>query len=284
MDVTTEEVLDVVEKKRNRWRFLGLAVVLALVSTIGIAGASGSSVNVAGDNDNDAVLNCSGGMSRLGHPFDGNASVFPGDPAPAITIVFTVADDGFLLESVETGTHTGTHLDAPIHFIEGGRSVDQLEASEFVWPAYVVDVRGRMATEGPNFQLTKKDVKDYEKDNGKIPKGALVIIQTGFDAYYGTPAFLGDAPGFSGAAVQWMFNARKIGGLGSDTFGPDATSDPNFDATYTALLNDGVTVPGLNNLDSLNRRGDIIIASAVPLTNGSGYQVDPLACHGSPSS
>lgn len=235
------------------------------------------------ETDGDAVLSCPGGMSRLGHVFSADASVFPGDPPPEIEIVFTVPTDGFLVEMVDTGTHTSTHLDAPIHFIDGGRSVDELAAEEFVWPAYVIDVRDRMTgTPADAFQLEVADIRAHEREHGRIPSGAMVIIQTGFDAFFGTPAFLADAPGFSGAAVQWMVDERGVRGVGSDTFGPDWTGDFDFDATYTILANDGVALPGLNNVDSLATVGDIIMAPTVALIDGSGYQVDPLACHGEP--
>lgn len=277
----TMQEADGQQRPRRLWKTVGTAmIVVTMISAAGVAGAAYGSFKVRGGGEwSDALVRCGGGMSRLGHPFDSNASIFPGDPAPDIDVVFTVENDGFLLENVNTGTHTGTHIDAPIHFIEGGRSVDQLDATEFVWPAFVIDVRDRMAAEGPDFQLTKRDIRQAERHQGRIAPGSMVIIQTGFDAFYGTDAFLGDAPGFSADAVQWMFDKRDIGGVGSDTFGPDATSDADFGATYTALLNDGVSLPGLNNLDAMSPNGDIIIAPAVPLTNGSGYQVDPLACH-----
>ena len=217
-------------------------------------------------------------MVSLAHPFSVEASVFPGDPAPEITTLFNIDPDGFYLENVNTGTHTGTHLDAPGHFIEDGRTVDELTPEEFVWTAYVVDVRDRIASEGPDFQLTQTDIETAESTQGEIPDDAMVILWTGFDALYGTEAYLGDAPGFSGETVQWLFDERGISGVGSDTFGPDATSDSDYSATYTALLNNGVTLPGVANIDTLYPDGGIIIAPAVPLANGSGYQVNPLAC------
>jgi kynurenine formamidase len=258
-----------------------LAIAAVVGTTLGTAGiavaASGFFVGTSGG----AGLTCPAGMSRLGHPFDETASVFPGDPPPHITVVATVEDDGFLVELVETGTHTGTHIDAPGHFISGGRTVDELAATEFVWPAYVIDVRDRMAAEADDgFQLSVADIRAYERRFGRIPRGAMVIIQTGFDAFYGTDAFLDAAPGFSADAVQWMVDRRNIGGVGSDTFGPDASSDADFGATFTILANDRVALPGLDNVDALSINKDIIIASAVPLVDGSGYQVDPLACHG----
>jgi len=78
-----------------------------------------------------------------------------------------------------------------------------------------------------------------------------------------------------------MFDKRNISGVGSDTFGPDASLDTDgfiYPGTDTALRNDGFALPGLTNLDSISKRGDIIIAPAVRLGDGSGYQVNPLGC------
>jgi kynurenine formamidase len=259
-------------------RFVAVAVVA------GALGA-GSAVLATGgfrvDTDGGASIRCPGGMSRLSHVFDENASIFPGDPAPSIRIAATIEADGYLVEEVTTGVHTGTHLDAPGHFILDGRTVDDLLAEELVWPAYVIDVRDRMTgTSADGFQLEVSDIRAYERANGRIPTGAMVIIQTGFDQLYGTEVYLGDTPGFSGDAVQWMVDRRDVGGIGSDTFGPDATSDLDFAATYTILDNDRVALPGLANLDSLSVSNDIIVTGAVRLADGSGYQVDPIACHG----
>jgi len=262
--------------------------VAALAATAVVAGAAGAAgarfgfeVRGSGGGGAGASLRCDGGMTRLSHVLFEGASVFDGDPIPTVEVVADIEPDGFRVELVSTGTHTGTHIDAPGHFRAGGRTVDELEAEELVWPAYVIDVRNRMAGPGPDdFQLTVDDIRQVERRQGRIPTGALVIIQTGFDARFGTPAYDEPVPGFAGDTVQWLFDERHIGGIGSDTYGPDATSDELFSATDTALANDGIAMPGINNLDSLNRTGDIVIAGVVPLKDGSGYQIDPLACHG----
>jgi kynurenine formamidase len=260
------------------------AVVVGL--TLGVLAVGGTAVATYGfrvdAGNGGAALSCPGGMSRLGHVFDENASVFPGDPPVDIEIATTIEADGFLVERVTTGVHTGTHIDAPGHFIAGGRTVDELDATEFVWPAYVIDVRDRMAaTEDDGFQLTVADIRAYERANGRIRPKSMVIIRTGFDELYGTPEYVTAAtPGFAGDTVQWLVDNRNIGGVGSDTLGPDATSDADFLATYTILANDRVALPDIDNLASLSIRDDVIIASAVPLRDGSGFMTDPLACHG----
>lgn len=259
---------------------VAIGAAVGLLSVAGVAIAS-TAVRVDGGRGSGARLSCPGGMSRLGHEFNEAASVFPGDPAPHIELVANIPANGYQVELVSTGVHTGTHLDAPGHFIAGGRTIDELDASEFVWPAYVIDVRARMAAAADDgFQLSVADIQAYERANGRIARGSMVIIRTGFDEFYGTPAFLEAAPGFSGDAVQWMVDNRLIGGIGSDTFGPDATSDADFAATYTILANNRVALPGLNNLESVAVDRDIIMAPTVALSDGSGYQTDPLACHG----
>ncbi|MEE9416115.1 MAG: cyclase family protein, partial [Acidimicrobiales bacterium] len=217
MDKTTEGSEPTVsnEAPRRGRRLKGLTGVFlafAMLSAAGIAGAM-AGFQVRGAGHSNAILRCGGGMTRLGHVLSEDSSIFPGDPSPEITIDFTIAEDFFLLETIKTGTHTGTHFDAPGHFIEGGRTVDELDATEFVWPAYVIDVRDRIESEGADFQLTKTDIRRYERENGRIKKRSLVIIYTGWDELFGTDAYLEDAPGFSGDAVQWMFDRRGINGL-----------------------------------------------------------------------
>ena len=277
------ELQEAPRSKRRTWRIVALTVLMSVIATTGYATAADSfGFTVRGGNGNDAILKCPGGMSRLSQPFnEGFTTVFPGDPEVMVDIVNTIPVDFFLLELISTGTHGGTHLDAPRHFIEDGRSIDELDATEFVWPAYVIDVRARVADEGPNFQLEQADIEAYEHANGEIKEGSMVIIQTGHEDLFGSPNYTGiNHPGFSGDAVTWMIENRWIAGLGSDGLGPDASIDADFAATFNMLAADGLTMPGLNNLDSVNPMGDIIIASAVPLVGGSGFQVDPLACHG----
>ena len=276
----------------------GVAIAIAASGVGVIASATYGSVWTSGSGKGAAAMACPGGMTRLGHAFDENASVFEFDPAIHISDEYTVAVDFFQVEDIDTGAHAGTHIDVPAHFVEGARTLDQLAAEEFVWPAYKIDLRG-MALD--NNQLSVDDIKQYERENGRIKRGSLVVIQTGAEEFFGLDGegdkrvvdadgnaanmddlFDFDNPGFSGAAVQWLFDQRRIDGVGSDAYGPDAANDENFDATYTALANDGIALVALANLDSVSVRSDLIVASAVNLTDGSGFSTDPLACHGRP--
>ncbi len=88
-------------------------------------------------------------VSSLSHVLDEDASIFEGDPETHITVFDYRADPalGFMIEEVTVSSHTGTHLDAPGHFIDGGRLIDDLTPDELIMPAYVIDVRDRMAAE-----------------------------------------------------------------------------------------------------------------------------------------
>ncbi len=278
------------------WKKLGAAcLVVSMLSVAGVAGATVSGVWTKGSGPGRvASVACPGGMSRLGHSFNEHMTIFDGDPAIKIRNEYTVAKDGFLVEDIDTGAHAGTHLDAPAHFIEGARSVDQLAAEEFVWPVYKIDVRGKTFENG---FIQWSDIRDYERHNGRIAEGSLVVLQTGAERFWGAEKkrtdrkgnaankddfFDFENPGFSGDAVQKLFDRRHIDGVGSDAYGPDAFSDENFDATFTTLANDGVALVAIANLDSVNVRGDVIIASTVALLDGSGFTTDPIACHGLP--
>ena len=256
-----------------------LTAAACLLGSAGVAAAvavHNRPVDIRTDGS-DAALRCPGGMARLSLILDQNAPIFPGDPVPEITQWSSIPVEGFLLERMSIGTHTGTHLSAPGHFIEGATTVDQLPASNFAWPAYVIDVRARVAQD-PDFQLSTTEIRAYERAVGRIPNGALVILFTGFEDRWPTPAYSETAPGISAAAIEWLFSARRIKGVGSDTFGPDATSDTGFAASTAVFSHGGVTIENMNGIDQLHRRGDIVIAPTVRLVNGSGYQNDPLGC------
>ena len=120
-----------------------LAVAGVMAGVLAMGGTAMATFGFGVSGGGGAQLSCPGGMTRLGHVFSEASSVFPGDPVTVIELAATIPVDGFQVERVTMGVHTGTHIDAPGHFFEGARTIDQLDATEFVWPAYVIDVRER---------------------------------------------------------------------------------------------------------------------------------------------
>lgn len=267
------------------------AVIPALALCAGpLAAHSGG----PGDNDGEPVnaptwSNLAAGgraawskVVTLAHVLRTDSPIFPGDPLFTIDIFNTVADDGYLLEQINLGTHTGTHVSAPCHFIEGAPCVQDLPAKMFIRPVVVIDVRDRVDCEGGDFQVTKADIRSWERAHGTIPQGAIVMLNTGFGSKFFQPGYYDDAPGFAGAAATWLMKpvaqgGRGAAGTGSDTFGPDATSDGDFSATYETLLAGGVTIENAVRLEKLPAQGATIIFLPARLDQGSGFQTNIIA-------
>jgi kynurenine formamidase len=212
--------------------------------------------------------------------------LFPGDPRFRIETVFTVHHDGFLLEVVHEATHTGTHYSAPCHFREDALCMDDLSPADLVLPAVVIDVRDEVAAD-PDHVVTVADLKAWEEEFGQIPAEAAVLLWTGCSRFWadgdidGEPNYYNcgsgragvHQPGFSRNAVKWLIETGvlgKRGALGTDTFGPDPSSDAAFMPTYLTLDRHRVTIENLAHLGSLPATGAWIALGSPRNVNGSG--------------
>lgn len=212
--------------------------------------------------------------------------IFPGDPAFEIDTVFTVRNDGFYLEYVQEGTHTGTHFSAPCHFHTGALCMDELSPSDLVLPAVVVDVRAEVASD-PDHIVTVADLKAWEAEHGQMPEGAAVLLRTGCSRWWahgnadGVPNYYncgsgleGDhQPGFSRSAVKWLISTGVLGetgALGTDTFGPDPSSDRMYMETWLTLRRHRLTIENLTNLGALPSIGAWIVLGSPSNAHGSG--------------
>lgn len=197
--------------------------------------------------------------------------VYPGDPVFTWDISTDTRtpqhdDGGYLLERITSlGTHTASHVSAPVHFIIGGRRLSQLDEDFTLMPLAVVDVRERIRTGGPDFVVTSGDLQRWERRHGRIPAGGCVLLLTGYGRLFhqGTgedsPYVSTPAPGFAGEAVDRLFAARSILATGSDTLGPDATIDPTLQATTRTLLHGGITLENVGEqLPRMRPHGDWI--------------------------
>jgi kynurenine formamidase len=197
--------------------------------------------------------------------------LFPGDPAFSWTVFADTRtpqhdDGGFLLEHITSlGTHTASHISAPVYFIIGGRRLDQLDEDFTLMPLAVVDVRARIRAGGPEFLVTRADLQRWERRHGRIPAGGCVLLLTGYAPLFfqgsgeDSPYITTPAPGFAGAAVDWLFRERSILATGSDTLGPDATMDATLQATTRTLFHGGITLENVGTqLPRMRPHGDWI--------------------------
>ena len=188
------------------------------------------------------------------------------------------------------GEHTGTHFDAPVHWITGrdlpDNATDTIPARRFVGPACVIDVRRDVAA-NPDFLLTVDRIQAWEREHGRIPAGAWVLLCSGWSARTDSASFLNVAtdgphsPGFDADASRLLAHDRDVLGVGVETIGTDAgqagTFDPPF-PNHTIMHGAGkFGLASLCNLDRLPPTGAIVIAAPLKIVHGSGSPVRALA-------
>jgi kynurenine formamidase len=190
--------------------------------------------------------------------------------------------------NIHTGEHTGTHLDAPNHWISGrdGLDVSQLPLRHMVAPAVVLDVSDRVA-DNPDFLLGVDDVRAWESEHGALPAGGWLLYRTGWDVRSADDeAFLNideqgsHTPGVSAECAAWLA-ASPIAGFGVETVGTDAGRAPELDPPFPChdrILGAGkFGLTQLRNLGRLPATGAALVVSALPIVGGSGSPARVLA-------
>lgn len=190
----------------------------------------------------------------------------------------------------ETGEHTGTHFDAPVHWVSGkdlpDSTVDRIPPRKFIGPACVVDVTAQVAANA-DFLLTPEDVRAWEACYGRIPVGAWVLLRTGWSQRSDATAYLNvgkdgpHTPGWSPACSEFLTRERDILGVGVETVGTDAGQaakfDPPFANHYFMHGSGRLGLASLCNLDLLPPTGAVVIAAPLKIVGGSGSPLRVIA-------
>lgn len=183
--------------------------------------------------------------------------------------------------------HGGTHMDAPIHFSATGITVDRIPVRQLIAPAIVIDITGK-TTSNADYRLTVDDVRAWESSHGKIAKGTIVLLRTGWAKYYGNrKAYFGDDtpgatdklhfPSYGADAARLLIEQRGVGAIGIDTPSIDYGQSTDFIVHQIAARGG---VPGLENvanLDKLPARGAWVIALPMKIGGGSGAPLRIIA-------
>jgi kynurenine formamidase len=190
---------------------------------------------------------------------------------------------------LELGEHTGTHVDAPIHWVTGkdGEDVGAIPASRLVGPAAVVDVTVQVAAD-PGYLVTIADFETYEEEHGRIPEGAWVLLRTGWGVRADdAEAFLNAGPegpvtpGPDVEAAKWLGSERGIVGFGVETVGIDAGAaggmDPAFPVHHFLLGAGRYGLTQLANLDQVPATGAVLVVAPLRLVGGTGSPARALA-------
>ena len=190
--------------------------------------------------------------------------VWPTSPLPVFEPVGLVARDGYAIERVNCLTHTGTHIDAPYHFLEDGPTVDQIPPSELVGRAAVLDLRKDLS--GP---VIGRDLLERHWPASFRPE--IVLLETGWSRERApTRRYLYEFPGLSPDAAAWVADQR-IRGIGTDTLGIDPFANEKFEA-HKVLLKRGIWIlEALDHLDTLTEdRPYTLVAAPLKIAGASG--------------
>jgi kynurenine formamidase len=181
---------------------------------------------------------------------------------------------------ISSPEHGGTHLDAPIHFAEHGKTADAIPLRQLIAPAVVIDVT-QQANADSDYRLTAEDVHAWESRHGRIATGTIVLLRTGWGSRYpNRKQYFGDDtpgavdklhfPSYGEAAARLLVTDRHVAAIGVDTASIDYGQSTNFIVHQIA---NGADVPGFENiahLDQVPERGATIIALPMKIANGSG--------------
>jgi kynurenine formamidase len=191
--------------------------------------------------------------------------------------------------NLHTGEHTGTHFDAPIHWVTGRdkQDVSQVPPARLVGPAAVLDFAAQ-AQADPDFLLEVEHIRAWEERHGPLPEGGWLLYRTGWDARsHSQEEFLNadDAgphtPGMSAACARWLAQEAPVVGVGVETVGTDAGGAFGFDPPFPChafLLGAGkYGLTQLRNLARLPATGAVLVAAPLPIVGGSGSPTRVLA-------
>ncbi len=215
-------------------------------------------------------------------------------PSPGVTLTeisrYNSRGPAWYWNTLHLGEHTGTHFDAPVHWVTGkdlpNNATDTIPPRKFIGPACVIDVTAEVERSA-DYLLMPEHVEQWETQHGRIPAGAWVLLRTGWSKRKSAKEFLNvhedgaHSPGFHKTCSQFLTHERDILGVGVETVGTDAGQAGGFDPPFpnhTFMHGAGkFGITSLVNLEALPPTGAIVIAAPLKIVNGSGSPLRVIA-------
>ena len=215
----------------------------------------------------------------LTYPLNAKNAYWPGDnysPFELKTIA-SIEKDGVLSKAFSMPEHLGTHIDAPNHFEKNQPDVADIPLEQLIGPGVVIDMEPR-AEQLPDTTLTVRDLLDWEKNHGRIPGGAIVLLHTGWGRFWNNYARYKNQdatgrlhfPSYSADAARWLVEQRKIRGLGVDTLSIDHGLSRDFSVHHIVNAAGKYGLENVAQLDKLPPRGFFVIVAPIRIESGSG--------------
>ena len=227
----------------------------------------------------------SGRLVDLTYAFDANSVYWPTAEQFKLDTDFEgMTDKGYFYSAYRysAAEHGGTHLDSPVHFAKGRYTVDQLPLQKLMGSAIVVDVTTQCAR-NVDYLASVADFQRWERRNGKILPGTIVLLRTGFGKYYpDRKSYLGTDergaaavaklhfPGLDPAAARWLAENRAIKAIGLDTASIDHGQSTLFESHRILFEHNIPAFENVANLDQLPVKGFSVIALPMKIKGGSG--------------
>ncbi|MEC5198647.1 kynurenine formamidase [Arthrobacter sp. PL16] len=206
----------------------------------------------------------------LTQPIRTGMQVYPGDPEVLVTTVATVAEDGYQVASLHLGSHTGTHVDAPLHSVVTGQSVDDLDLARLVGTALIVECSGLEQRAVIGWNAVRERMDD-------VAGIAMVLFRTGWSEHFGTPRYL-DHPVLAAEVAEGLL-AAGITVVGTDTLNPDSTLHNDGVLPFHALFQGagGLILENLTNLAAVDWARPLVSVLPLALAGADGSPVRAVA-------
>lgn len=177
---------------------------------------------------------------------------------------------------MQVNEHTGTHIDAPLHFSKDGKSVAEIPVSNLIAPLCVVDIAARAAGDA-DAQVTPDDIKAWMAANGEIPDNACVAMHSGWGAHVGGDTFRNadsegkqHYPGFHVEAAQMLIEETGATSIATDTLSLDHGISADFATHYAWLPTGRFGIENIANLDKVPAKGATLVIGAPKHRGGTG--------------
>ena len=192
---------------------------------------------------------------------------FPGSPKPHFIEWETIPKNGYNLELLFLSTHTGTHIDAPFHFVKNGKKIHEIKPERLVNEAILIRIG-----KNSNRSISKTDIQRFEQKNGRIENGSTVIFHTGWQKNLNKEFYFTKNPGLSVSAAKYLVS-KKINMVGIDSPSIDLGTDSKFSVHHILAKNNILIVENLANLNKIKSNNFHLITSPLKLKNATGSPI-----------
>ena len=204
-------------------------------------------------------------------PISDKIPAFPGSPKPNFIQWENLKDDGYNLELLFLSSHTGTHLDAPYHFLENGSKIHEISLTRLVREAVLI-----MSRKKANQSITKNDIQKFEKRYGKIPNNSTVVFCTGWQKMLRDDSYFVKNPGLTEAAAKYLVT-KKTNLVGIDSPSIDFKGSQHFSVHQIFSKNNILIVENLTNLEKIQSSKFHFVALPLKLKCATGSPVRAIA-------